>query len=72
MASLPRYVYMFWGVVGMQTEICAVQKFYNLRSKTRGEAHQIVKQFDLVDDNFNLAWDALKNRYENTRILVHQ
>lgn len=26
----------------------------------------------MVDENFQLAWDALKNRYENTRILVHQ
>lgn len=31
-----------------------------------------MKKFDLVDENFKLAWDALKIRYENPRILVHQ
>ncbi|XP_075156671.1 uncharacterized protein LOC142229953 [Haematobia irritans] len=48
------------------------QKLYHLRSKTRSEAWQIVQRFDLTDANFTLAWNALKNRYENTRILVHQ
>ena len=26
----------------------------------------------MVDYNFKLAWDALKNRYENTRVLVYK
>ena len=34
--------------------------------------HQIVKRFDLVDENFNLAWKALTNRFDNSRILAHQ
>ncbi|XP_075162867.1 uncharacterized protein LOC142235501 [Haematobia irritans] len=41
------------------------------KAKTRGEASQIVKQFSLTDENFNLAWNALSHRYENRRILVN-
>ncbi|XP_075150744.1 uncharacterized protein LOC142224849 [Haematobia irritans] len=68
----PAFRDIFWGVFGTHAEISSAQKLYHLRNKTRGEAHQIVKKFDLVDGNFELAWDALKNRYENPRILVHQ
>ncbi|XP_049316348.1 uncharacterized protein LOC105224248 isoform X2 [Bactrocera dorsalis] len=45
-------------------------KLYHLRYKTKGQAGEIVKQFALNDDNFNLAWEALKARFENERILV--
>lgn len=71
-AKWPAFRDIFWAVFGTHPELSAAQKLYHLRSKTRGEAHQIVSKFDLVDDNFQLAWEALKNRYENPRILVHQ
>ncbi|XP_075163067.1 uncharacterized protein LOC142235692 [Haematobia irritans] len=71
-AKWPAFRDIFWGVFGTHSEISSAQKLYHLRNKTRGEAHQIVKRFDLVDGNFLLAWEALKSRYENPRILVHQ
>ncbi|XP_075150485.1 uncharacterized protein LOC142224588 [Haematobia irritans] len=33
-------------------------------------AGAIVKRYALCDENFNLAWNALKSRYENKRVLV--
>lgn len=68
----PAFRDIFWAVFGTHPELSPAQKLFHLRGKTRGEAYQIVSKFDLVDENFQLAWDALKNRYENTRILVHQ
>ena len=44
----------------------------HLRSKTRGEANQIVKRFDLVDENFNLAWKPLANIFDNSRFLAQK
>ena len=46
------------------------QKLYYLRCKTKDQAGIVVKQFALNVHNFNLAWEALKSRYENERILV--
>ncbi|KAI8123726.1 hypothetical protein CVS40_5795 [Lucilia cuprina] len=30
-----------------------------------------IKDYELMDYNFELAWQALKNRYENKRILIN-
>lgn len=61
---------MFTAVYINHPQLSPSQKLYHLRYKTRGQAGQIVKQFPLSDDNFDLAWQALSERYENKRILV--
>lgn len=71
-ANWPAFRDLFWGIFGTHPGISSAQKLYHLRSKTKGEARKIVEGFDLVDDNFLLAWNALKGRYENIRILVQQ
>ncbi|XP_036327416.1 uncharacterized protein LOC118740025 [Rhagoletis pomonella] len=61
---------MFTAVYINHPKLTKAQKLYHLRYKTQGKAAQIVKQFPLSDDNFELAWEALKARYENKRVLV--
>lgn len=61
---------MFTAVYINHPKLSQAQKLYHLRYKTKGQAGSIVKQFALNDDNFNLAWEALKERYENERVLV--
>ncbi|XP_075157918.1 uncharacterized protein LOC142231185 [Haematobia irritans] len=67
----PSFRDMFSAIYIKHPKLSPTQKLFHLRSKTRGEANQIVKQYALTDDNFNFAWDALKQRYENKRILVN-
>ncbi|XP_049318625.1 uncharacterized protein LOC125780372 [Bactrocera dorsalis] len=66
----PSFRDMFTAVYINHPQLSKAQKLYHLRYKTKGQAGVIVKQFALNDDNFNLAWEALKARYENQRILV--
>ena len=54
MASISRCV--LESIWNAHRNLCS-KKLDQLRGKTRGEAHQIVKQFDLVDANFNPAWE---------------
>ena len=61
---------MFQAVIGKDSSIAPAQKLYYLRSKVRGEVYQAIKDFDLVDSNYSLAWEKLKNRFENKRLLV--
>ncbi|XP_059217585.1 uncharacterized protein LOC131994736 [Stomoxys calcitrans] len=68
----PAFRDIFSAVFGKHPSLSPAQKLYHLRGKTRGEAYDIVKKFELTDANFNLAWEALINRYENRRILVNQ
>ncbi|XP_075157820.1 uncharacterized protein LOC142231087 [Haematobia irritans] len=67
----PSFRDMFSAIYMKHPKLSAAQKLFHLRSKTRGEANRIVKQFALTDDNFSLAWDALRHRYENKRILIN-
>ncbi|XP_065355278.1 uncharacterized protein LOC135949606 [Calliphora vicina] len=66
----PAFRDMFQAVIGKDSSVAPAQKLYYLRTKVRGEAYQAIKDFNLVDDNFQLAWEKLKNRFENRRLLV--
>lgn len=61
---------MFTAVYVKHPKLSPVQKLFRLRKKTSGRANAIVSSFMLSDDNFELAWQALVDRYENKRVLV--
>ncbi|XP_059224813.1 uncharacterized protein LOC131997647 [Stomoxys calcitrans] len=67
----PSFRDMFTAIYGRHPKLSPAQKLFHLRAKTRGEANQIVKGFALTDLNYELAWKALKERYENKRILIN-
>ncbi|XP_065365565.1 uncharacterized protein LOC135958596 [Calliphora vicina] len=66
----PSFRDMFTAVYINHSKLSPVTKLYHLRNKTRGEAGDIVKRYPLAHENFDLAWNALKSRYENKRVLV--
>ncbi|XP_065368962.1 uncharacterized protein LOC135961390 [Calliphora vicina] len=66
----PAFRDMFTAVYINHPRLTNAEKLYHLRNKTTDTAGAIVKRFTLTDDNFELAWNALKLRYENVRVLV--
>ncbi|XP_059223054.1 uncharacterized protein LOC131996886 [Stomoxys calcitrans] len=66
----PAFRDMFSAVYVDHPRLPPVQKLYHLRLKCRGQAGEIVKKYKLCGENFCLAWEALRMRYENKRILV--
>lgn len=67
----PSFRDMFTAVYINHPKLCSVQKLFHLRAKTKGEANNIVSKFPLTAENFDLAWKALSDQYENRRILVN-
>lgn len=67
----PSFRDMFSAVYINHTKLSPAQKLFHLRAKTKGEASMIVKRFSLTDNNFELAWNALRQRFENKRILIN-
>lgn len=67
----PSFRDMFTAVYINHPKLCSVQKLFHLRSKTKGEANNIVSKFPLTASNFDVAWKALSDQYENKRILVN-
>ncbi|XP_075154241.1 uncharacterized protein LOC142227692 [Haematobia irritans] len=66
----PSFRDMFTAVYISHPKLSPVQKLYHLRLKVKGQAAGIVKKYQLCGENFELAWEALRSRYENKRVLV--
>lgn len=69
--SWPSFRDMFSAVYINHDRLSPVQKLFHLRAKTRGDAFNLVSKFALTGTNFELAWKALSDQYENKRILVN-
>ncbi|XP_059217400.1 uncharacterized protein LOC131994647 [Stomoxys calcitrans] len=66
----PSFRDIFTAVYINHHKLSPVQKLYHLRLKVKGPAAGIVRKYQLCAENFELAWEALRSRYENKRILV--
>ncbi|XP_041451946.1 uncharacterized protein LOC121405344 [Drosophila obscura] len=52
------------------SRLSLVEKLYHLTAKTSGDPKSIVEKSPLTKSGFESAWAALRNRYENNRLLV--
>jgi len=50
--------------------LTSVEKLFHLNDKTSGEAKAIVAKSPLTNEGFDSAWAALRDRFENKRLLV--
>ncbi|XP_066260797.1 uncharacterized protein [Euwallacea similis] len=48
-----------------------IQKFHYLRASLQGVASQVLDTLEFTDNNYDVAWTTLSERYNNTRVLVH-
>ncbi|XP_045463814.1 uncharacterized protein LOC123673372 [Harmonia axyridis] len=49
-----------------------VQKFYYLKSCLKGEASHIIESIAITKDNYKIAFNLLKERYENKKLIVER
>ena len=52
------------------TEILDVEKLQYLNMSATGEAAQLIRKYEVTDENFARAWQELVDRYENKRVLI--
>ena len=67
----PEYIFLFDALVHTNNNLQPAQKYHYLRSSVTGEAATVISSFPLMADNYNLAYDALYQRYQNDRGLAH-
>ncbi|KAI8115881.1 hypothetical protein CVS40_11972 [Lucilia cuprina] len=60
----PSFRDMFTAIYGNHPRLTQAQTLYHLRNKTKREAGSIVGKYPLSDQNYLLAWDALRARYK--------
>ncbi|XP_073811802.1 uncharacterized protein [Musca autumnalis] len=70
-ASWPSFRDLFTAIYATNKKLSPVEKLYHLFQKTAGEAREINRHIPMTSDGFTLAWDNLRNQYENKRILIN-
>lgn len=61
----------FNAIIQENKTISDIQKFYYLRSSLEGDACKIIQSIKASEANYVIAWQLLKDRFENKRLIVH-
>ncbi|XP_024874480.1 uncharacterized protein LOC112460240 [Temnothorax curvispinosus] len=62
---------LFESLIASNATIPAVQKLHYLRSALTGEAAKVITTLEITNDNYEVAWRSLKQRFENKKLLTH-
>lgn len=62
---------LFISIVHNNAKLSPVQKLYHLKSCLTGDAEKLLRHTPITDQDYEPAWNKLKTRYENKRILVN-
>lgn len=60
----------FDALINQNTTLSKVQRFYYLQSSLKDVASQVIHSLQLTEQNYDLAWQLLTERYENKRAIV--
>nr|CAH7739803.1 unnamed protein product [Callosobruchus chinensis] len=61
---------MFLSLVDKDRTLDNIKKFYYLISCLKGEAAKVIANMEITNENYHVAWDLLKNRYENSSVII--
>lgn len=61
----------FESLIHKNMSISNIQKFHYLRASLQGEAAEVIRSIEFCSDNYENAYKSLKERYDNTRLLIH-
>jgi hypothetical protein len=67
----PAFQDLFSSLVHNNSSLSQVQKLHYLKSTLTGEAESLLRHVQITDDNYEHAWQTLKLRYGNKRIIVN-
>ncbi|CAK1581104.1 unnamed protein product [Parnassius mnemosyne] len=66
----PTFQDLFLTIVDKNETLSCVQKLHYLKSSVTGDAENLLKHIQITENNYNQAWDILKGRYSNKRLIV--
>lgn len=62
---------LFNALVDENASLSPIQKFYHLKTCLSDEPKKIIAKLDTTASNYNIAWESLKERYENKGLMIH-
>ncbi|KAJ0169155.1 hypothetical protein K1T71_014936 [Dendrolimus kikuchii] len=67
----PAFNDLYVSLIHDNPSLTNVQKLYYLKSSIVGEAAALLKHIQITDPSYQQAWDTLKQRYGNKRLIVN-
>lgn len=61
----------FTSMIDDNNSMSNIDKFYYLRSSLGGEASKVIESLKPSNSNYNVAWQLLLERFENTRLIIY-
>lgn len=62
----------FNSLIDENANLSNIQKLHYLKACLKGEAINVISTVENTSDNYDLAWNLLKERYDNKRIIVQR
>lgn len=51
--------------------LSSIQKFHYLKACLKDEAAEVIASLETTHDNYQVAWDLLKTRYDNRKFIIN-
>ncbi|XP_036327306.1 uncharacterized protein LOC118739913, partial [Rhagoletis pomonella] len=61
---------LFFTCIVQDSSLSNVQRMHYLKGSLQGEAEAMLRNLNVMEDNFQIAWDMLQKRYDNKRRMV--
>ncbi|CAH2018260.1 unnamed protein product, partial [Acanthoscelides obtectus] len=60
----------FESMIHMNTQLHNIRKFHYLRASLAGDANRVIQEIEFTADNYSIAWQVLRDRYDNKQVLI--
>lgn len=61
----------FISIIDKNDGLNNIQKFQYLRGSLKNDALQVIQSLETTEDNYPIAWNLLKNRFENKQLIIN-
>lgn len=61
---------LFESLVHNNVSLDNIHKFHYLRSSLEGGAAQVIRSIEFTSNNYSIAWQLIRERYDNKRLLI--
>lgn len=66
----PSYKNSFQHLVANNQALSNLQRLHYLKNSLAGDAKKVIQHYDIVDANYQAAWEKLLLRYDNNKLLI--
>lgn len=66
----PSFRDLFQSILGRESSATQVEKLHYLKTCVKGDAELLIRNFNTTGENYERAWKALSDYFENKRLLV--